>query len=393
MNQEHLNILNNGKQFWNEWRTQYPEVLPDLRGAQLTIMDSHQLYPLERKNLTGFNLSKTDLGRSNLRAVDLSGVDLSSAYLDGALLTQADLTGAKLQMTNLEETNLTETKLYEANLYLANLHRADLTKADCRNANFHQADLGAADLTRTNFSNADLREANLMGTRLVKTIFENTDLAGSSIWGISAWDLNLENAKQENLVITPKGSSIITVDNLEVAQFIYLLLNNQKLRNVIDTITSKTVLILGRFTLERKMVLDAIRDTLRKHNFVPIIFDFDRPKNRDFTETVVTLTGLCRFVIADITNPKSSPLELQATIPNYMIPFVPILQKGERPFSMFSDINAKYDWVLDTLLYDSTESLVEGLDKAIIRPALEKGEELMLRKARELKTRGIQDYL
>jgi hypothetical protein len=32
---------------------------------------------------------------------------------------------------------------------------------------------------------------------------------------------------------------------------------------------------------------------------------------------------LSRFIIADITNPRSSPLELQATMPDYMIPFVP----------------------------------------------------------------------
>jgi hypothetical protein len=50
---------------------------------------------------------------------------------------------------------------------------------------------------------------------------------------------------------------IITVDNIEVAQFIYLMLHNEKIRDVIDTITSKAVLILGRFTGERKAVLDA----------------------------------------------------------------------------------------------------------------------------------------
>jgi hypothetical protein len=35
------------------------------------------------------------------------------------------------------------------------------------------------------------------------------------------------------------------VDNIEVVQFIYLMLNNQKIRDVIDTITSKAVLISG----------------------------------------------------------------------------------------------------------------------------------------------------
>jgi hypothetical protein len=233
----------------------------------------------------------------------------------------------------------------------------------------------------------------LNGAILIGTNLENVNLANCSIWGVSAWDLNLKNANQVDMVITPRGSSIITVDNLEIAQFIYILLNNQKLRGVIDTITSKAVLILGRFTPERKIVLDVIRDALKQHNFVPMIFDFERPTNRDFTETIATLAGMCRFVIADITNPKSSPLELQATVPDYMIPFIPIIQKGESPFSMFRDLGAKYDWVLDTLVYDSTENLLKGLDKAVIYPALQKSEELTLRKASELKIRDIQDYL
>jgi hypothetical protein len=62
------------------------------------------------------------------------------------------------------------------------------------------------------------------------------------------------------------------------------------------------------------VVLDGIREELRRRDWVPILFDFDKPTQRDFTETILTLAGLARFVIADITNPKSSPLELQATV-------------------------------------------------------------------------------
>ena len=109
----------------------------------------------------------------------------------------------------------------------------------------------------------------------------------------------------------------VTVDNLEVARFVYLLLKNEKIRGIIDTIGKKGVLILGRFTpAERKAVLDALRDELRRLDFVPMDFDFERPAERDFTETIKTLAGLSRFVIADITNPKSSPLDLQATVPD-----------------------------------------------------------------------------
>ena len=50
------------------------------------------------------------------------------------------------------------------------------------------------------------------------------------------------------MTITTAREPEITVDNIEVAQFVYLLLHNQKIRDVIDTFCKKVVLILGRFT-------------------------------------------------------------------------------------------------------------------------------------------------
>src|SRR5207253_3695589 len=130
-------------------------------------------------------------------------------------------------------------------------------------------------------------------------------LTGCSIFGISAWGVELEGATQDSLVITSANEPRITVDNLEVAQFIYLLLNNSKIRDVIDTVARKAVLILGRFTPERKAVLDALREALRTNGYLPILFDFEKPSSRNFTETVKTLAHLSRFIIADLSDPAS----------------------------------------------------------------------------------------
>jgi hypothetical protein len=150
------------------------------------------------------------------------------------------------------------------------------------------------------------------------------------------WDIKVnEGTKQQNLIITPDWEGAITVDNIKVAQFIYPLLTNKEIRDVIDTVGRKGVLLLGRFTGGRIAVLERLREELRKRDFLPMVFNFDKPEVKDFTETVRLLAGLSHFVIADITNPKSTPLELQATVPEYMIPFVPILEKGEEPFAMY----------------------------------------------------------
>jgi hypothetical protein len=68
----------------------------------------------------------------------------------------------------------------------------------------------------------------------------------------------LEGAKQQNLVITPKNDPEITVDNIEVAQFILLLLHNEKIRDVIVTIGKKGVLLLGRFPEGRIEILERL---------------------------------------------------------------------------------------------------------------------------------------
>jgi hypothetical protein len=91
---------------------------------------------------------------------------------------------------------------------------------------------------------------------------------------------------------------------------------------------------------------------------------------------------MCYFVIADVTNPKSSPLELQATVPDYQIPFVPIIQEGETPFAMMKDLR-KYGWALDTISYDSLDTLVEILKPHIIDPAIRKRDELRPIKAQQ----------
>src|SRR3954463_4453393 len=72
--------------------------------------------------------------------------------------------------------------------------------------------------------------------------------------------LKLDGVTQQNLIITARDEPEIAVDNIEVAQFIFLLLHNPKIREAIDTIGEKVVLILGHFTEERKKVLDDIRE-------------------------------------------------------------------------------------------------------------------------------------
>jgi hypothetical protein len=150
------------------------------------------------------------------------------------------------------------------------------------------------------------------------------------------------------------------------------------------------VLLLGRFTEGRMQVLERLREKLRDLGFVPMVFNFDKPETKDFTETVRLLASLSKFVIVDITNPRSAPLELQAAVPDYMVPFVPILQHGEQPFSMFVDLQNKYDWVLKPVRgYSSVDQLIEALEEKIVRPAEAKFNALLARRTQRLRVENI----
>jgi hypothetical protein len=346
-NPEHLKVLKRGVNVWNAWRSESSSIIKaDLRGADL-----------RRANLVGANLS----------FADLSGADLSGADLVAAMLTRATLIRATLIKANCDRTHFGG----------ADLRGADLNGANLGGATFSGADLGGAKL-----SGAKLYSAVLVGTNLAEAI-----LTGCHIYGISAWNVELsEGTKQEDLVITDSGEPEVRIDNIEVAQFVHLLLHNEKIRDVIDTIGRKGVLLLGRFTEGRLAVLDRLRDELRKRGYLPIVFNFDKPETKDFTETVRLLAGLSHFVIADVTNPRSAPLELQATVPEIMVPFQPIIEEGQEPFAMLTDLWIKHrDWVFEPIYYSSLDALVGALDEKIIRPAEVRFVELLARKAERMK--------
>jgi len=381
-NQEQVEILKQGVHVWNKWRAENLGLQVDLFGAELMGAD------LKQANLSGADLRQADLWKADLWKADLSEADLGGASLMGASLSGAQLGGAHLIGAHLMGANLSGADLREADLWKADLREANLNETDLRGARLMGADLRRADL-----SGADLRGADLRGTSLIRTVIDKAKISGSLVYATNVLDLKGEFEEQKDLIITPSKTPIITVDNIKVAQFIHLILNNEEIRDVINTLTSKSVLILGRFSIpERKSILDALRNKLREYDLLPIVFDFDRPTDKDFTETIKILAGLSLFVIADITNPKSSPLELQATVPDYQIPFVPIIQEGEQPFAMMVDLQKKYDWVLDTLSYGSIEALIKARKSAIIDPAIEKHNELRLIQAKESKIRSAKDF-
>lgn len=377
-------LLRDGVAAWNQWRKENRGVRPDLseadlRGADLTEADLHWT------NLSGADLRRADLHRADLRVADLHRVDLCEtnlreanligdklnwvnlrkADLSGARLAAADLSSADLFQANLSGANLGKANLRKARLSWANLFQAGLRKANLSEAKLHWANLAWADLSSANLSNADLTQATFTGARLF-----GATLRGCTVCGISTWEAQLHSAAQADLRIAHPWQPLITVDNLKVAQFLDLLMHNQEMRAVLDTVTSKVVLILGRFNSERKPIVDALREALRRHpnSYIPVLFDCERQRGKPVLRTTKTLASLARFIIADLTDPNidwSVLTYFTASLPT--VPVQPILQAGASLPTEYATWQ-EYRSFLPIYEYADQSQLLASLNESVITP-------------------------
>ena len=123
-------------------------------------------------------------------------------------------------------------------------------------------------------------------------------------------------------------------------------------------------------------MLDALREEIRRHGYLPVLFDFEKPTSRDLTETVSTLAHMSRFVIADITDARSIPQELQRIVPHLpSLPVQPLLLSSQYEYAMCKDIS-DYPWVLAPYRYDSPAALLTALEAKVIAPAEAKAKEI-----------------
>lgn len=374
-NPEHLKILKQGVEVWNKWREENPEVRPDLSGADL------QGKRFFQTNFSKSNFSKANLEETWLHACNLSDSDFSFSNLSLAVLNSSDLSNSSLVKSNLQGSRFARSDLSGATILEAFIFNTDFELANLRYANLQNLRISRSIFKDTNFRDANLTKTQIFASDMEGAIFINTNLTQTilsnvRIYGVSVWDLIKIDTYQESLLITPPGEPEITVDDLEVAQFIYLMLNNQKIRDVIETITSKAVLILGRFTPERKAVLDALKDELRRRNYLPIVFDFENAGNKSLNETMSLLARMSRFIVADITDAKAVREELALVVPqNPSVPVIPLVLKGQEVYSTF-DFAKLFKAVLPLHEYESPEILLENIIPAIIAPAEQKVAEL-----------------
>src|SRR5258708_1278429 len=166
-NQEHLDLLKQGVEIWNQWRNEHARMGPDLSKANLAGV-----------NLSHANLAETDFTSANLTGANLVYATLSKAKLWNAKLSRTDLRGAKLRGTDLSGADL-----YDADLSYTYLRGTVLREANLRQANLNRAfNLGEADLSRAVIGWTIFGDVDLSGTKGLETVTHK----GPSTIGIDA---------------------------------------------------------------------------------------------------------------------------------------------------------------------------------------------------------------
>ena len=278
---------------------------------------------------------------------DFSGLHLTNASIHNAFAEGLNIRGSKIIDCHFEE--------------------GDFSRADFSNTEFVNTRFNKTILTDANFDGASFINCNLNRVNLTNANFCLKEIRETVVYGVSAWDLKTcDEMKQSRLIIErtyelysdiiASGKIPLMADNIELAQFIYYLSNHKKMRDVLNILNAKGILLLGQFReggLER---LYKLHDWLKEKNYMPMIFDFDRPVSMDYTETVITMAGLSKIIIADLSG-GSVPQELHATLTNFQKPIIAYSRTGA--YSMFKDLKRKNPHAFDFEYSDDADLLVK----------------------------------
>lgn len=305
-NEEHLSVLRQGVEAWNEWKANNPEIRPNLsfaNGKRITIRGA---------KLSGVDLSRTNLSRADLSKADLIGAKLNEANLSEAYLSEADLIGADLNSADLSSADLIGANLIGANLNKAYLSGADLTKANLSGADLVGAKLIGAKLSGANLSGAKLIGANLSGAYLRGANLKGANLIDANLIGANLSRANLHRTKalHSNLYKAILTGACLqdwhtnSATNLEdvICDYIYLQVDQQERRPIQGNFAP------GEFTNLFQKALETV-DLIFSNgiDWQAFLISFEK---------IQVKTGILELSLQTIENKNDGTLVIRLSVPN-----------------------------------------------------------------------------
>jgi len=195
--------------------------------------------------------------------------------------------------------------------------------------------------------------------------------------GLFDWGLFMVYLPSPNAVLFPKAATPSVVahqaraerERANIATDVQQLardLDGLNFGEILSELSRRRVLILGRFSGRRLRILEALKDHLATlpNSYVPELFTFEKPASRDLLEAIVAFAGLSRFIIADLSEAKSVPSELEAIVPSFpSVPVVPIINARGREFATFAAIGRRENVVRPILRYKNIGELLDKVTR------------------------------
>lgn len=384
-------LKENTNLIWNNWVRENNITNHKIEIKNFRFDDSHILENYNFENVTFNNCKFIRINCSNT-------IFYKSKFINGC---------------KFEGKRLKESKYFKHSIFRnCNFEFAKFYDSKFKSVLLEYCILSDCYMESTDFIDVDFYGSSLLFTKMI-----GGKLIECKIFGANVWEIELKGIKQDSLIIENYRDNKeqkynkdyrdkikkLKVYDLEIAHLINLLTNNKKFTNVFHASKSRYVLILGNFG--RMKSLERIKSAVQKTgNLSPILFNWKKDKNDslNFVETILLVAGLSKFIIVDITSPKSVPAELQAILSNLMIPVIPLMKRTQskngdvldKPYALFNVTN-NFTWVKEVITYDNIEQVVDDeaiFKKAVIKPAEEIAKRIQTIKAQEPKQKYIGDY-
>lgn len=167
-NPEHLAILEQGVEVWNQWREENPDIEVQIYEADLKFKDFRGV------NFNGLDLSFTNLLGCKLNRADFSEANLLATDFTGAFLSNAKFRRARLSGTRFIESGLEEADFWESTFSSTIVIGSDMSEAIGLESCSH---FGPSFVDHTTLAQSgDLPIEFLRGCGLPDFIIDNIDL-------------------------------------------------------------------------------------------------------------------------------------------------------------------------------------------------------------------------
>jgi len=323
----------------------------------------------EHTSAIGARFTLTHLQFANLRYVNFNDASFSGGCLMNSDMYVAHFENAHFHHLQMGWTKITDGHFNGARFISAKLEEVQFKDVELRGAHFEDADACGArflyvKMQHSSWINACLRHAHFFEVCCDGAVFDRCKILGIGICRVSGKpslqrDLNCGGDKEPLLV-----------DDLRLAPFIHELRYEDGFGRFADALTSKVVLILGRFSDARMPLLERIHGRLRALGYIPQLIKFPCDGLLD-PGSVVNIAAMCsRFVIADVSDAREVIREVVGIL-SQLRPVVvkPIMEVGQvEPISFVWEKRSQRIHLLPPYEYPDADTLIANLSSAIIQP-------------------------